>query len=384
MRAGLAGPLTWAAVATCAALGWQALTVHYNYGGDWSALFYTGQTTAVPPDIAQEDVYRVNDATGYDGQYYHMIAHDPLLRHGTESFLDNPRLRWRRILVPALAYMAAGGESDRVDSAYGAVVLGFVFLGTLWLARWAVASGRHPAWGLIFLAFPAVAVSFDRYTIDVALAALAIGLVVEGGTWLSLPVLILAPLARETGVVLVAAYALDAALGRRWRRVAIAAASALPWAVWLLYASRRTAPDRTVFASWVPFYGLTARTVHPIQDSVATPWLLKAAILEYVAILGVWVAVALAAALLWKGRRDLVVLAAGLFAVVFVAFLGQPQAWSGVYSFGRTMSPLLIWLVMAGLAARRWLFLTPLAMAIPRILFQLAPQWRGIWHGLFR
>lgn len=384
MRTGLVGPLVWAALAAGAALGWQALTVRYNYGGDWSALFYTGQSTAVPPQIAQEDVYRVNDATGYDGQYYHMIAHDPLLRGETMRFLDNPRLRWRRILLPALAYGAAGGESDRVDSAYSAVVLGFVFLGALWTARWAVAWGRHPAWGLMFLAIPAVAVSLDRYTIDVALAALAVGFVAEGRAGFSLAILVLAPLARETGVILIAAYALDAALRKEWRRVALAGAASLPWIFWLLYVARRTPADATVFASWVPFYGLIGRTLHPIQDSVATPWLLRAAILEYVGILGMWVAVALAAALLWKGKRDLTALAAALFAAVFIAFLGQPQAWSGVYSFGRTMSPLLIWLALAGVASGRWVFLTPLAMTMPRILFQLSPQWRGIWHGLMR
>ena len=378
----------WAALTASAALGWQALTVRYNYGGDWSALFYTGQSTAVPPEIAREDVYRVNDATGYDGQYYHMIAHDPLLRGETMRFLDNPRLRWRRILLPALAYGAAGGQSDRVDSAYGAVVLGCVFLGAFWMARWAVAWGRHPAWGLLFLAIPAVAVSLDRYTIDVALAALAVGFAAEGGACFSLPVwriwpiLVLAPLARETGIILIAAYALDAALRREWRRVALAAACAVPSALWLAYVAQRTPADATVFASWVPFHGLMERTLQPIQESVATGWLVRAAILEYVGVRGMWVAVALAAVLLWKGKRDLTALAAALFVAVFVAFLGQPQAWSGVYSFGRTMSPLLIWLALAGLASGRWVFLTPLAMTAPRILFQLAPQWRGVWHGL--
>lgn len=383
MRAGLKGPLVWAALAVGAALAWQVLTVHYNYGGDWSALFYTGQATAVPPEIAREDVYRVQDATGYDGQYYHMMAHDPLLRGGAMQFLDNARLRWRRILLPALAFAAAGGQGERVDSAYGAVVVGFVFLGTLWTARWAVAWGRHPAWGLLFLAIPAVAVSLDRYTTDVALAALAVGFLVEGGA-LIWPILVLAPLARETGAILIAAYALHAALRREWRRAAVAALASLPWIIWLAYVARRTPADATVFASWVPFSGLMDRTLHPIQDSVATGWLLRAAILEYVGVLGMWAAVALTVVLLWKGKRDLTTCAAALFAAVFVAFLGQPQAWSGVYSFGRTMSPLLIWLAMAGVASGRWMFLAPLAMALPRILFQLAPQWRGIWHGLVR
>jgi hypothetical protein len=70
-----------------------------------------------------------------------------------------------------------------------------------------------------------------------------------------------------------------------------------------------------------------------------------------------------------------------MFAVAFVALLGQPQAWSGVYSFGRTLSPLLIWLGMEGLRSRSWTFLLPLGLMAPRLLFQLQPQWRGILLG---
>ena len=119
----------WALAATLAALAWQAATVHFNYGGNWTALFITGQMYGVPPTLASEHVYVVPNA-GWDGQFYHVIAHDPLLRNSSSlRFLDFQRLRYRRILVPGLAYLLALGDQSRIDSAYRLVILGFVLLG---------------------------------------------------------------------------------------------------------------------------------------------------------------------------------------------------------------------------------------------------------------
>ena len=45
------------------------------------------------------------------------------------------------------------------------------------------------------------------------------------------------------------------------------------------------------------------------------------------------------------------------------------------------MSPPLIFLALIGVAMRSWICALPMAAAIPRILWQLGPQWRGILHG---
>ena len=88
-----------------------------------------------------------------------------------------PPLRYRRILVPALAWALALGRDSAIHAAYLAVILGFVFLGVYWLARAIESRGRHPAWGLMFVIMPASLVSMDRMTVDVALAALTAGFV---------------------------------------------------------------------------------------------------------------------------------------------------------------------------------------------------------------
>ena len=44
--------LVYAAGATLAVLAWQATTVHFNYGGNWTGLFCTGDYFPAPPELA--------------------------------------------------------------------------------------------------------------------------------------------------------------------------------------------------------------------------------------------------------------------------------------------------------------------------------------------
>src|SRR5215467_13188673 len=135
----------WALAATFIVLGWQAATVHFNYGGNWSGLFCTGAIYGAPPELADEHLYLFAKA-GWDGQYYHDIAHDPLVRRELWKYIDAPRLRYRRILVPALAHVLALGCPNRIDWAYRIVILAFLFVGAYWLSRIAVRFQRRPVW----------------------------------------------------------------------------------------------------------------------------------------------------------------------------------------------------------------------------------------------
>lgn len=377
-------PWIYAALGAGLVLLWQALTVHFNRQDDWSSLFHTGQFIAMPPAIEPEGTLRFRGEQGYDGQFYHFIAHDPWLHGDTKRFVDNPRLRWRRILVPGLAWLLALGQADYVDSTYTIVVLAFVFLGIFWLSEYCVTRGVHPAFGLMFLLVPAVLVSIDCFTVDVALAALCCGLAVYGTerSWRALTILALAPLARETGVVVIVAYVLFWAWRQDRRGVLIGLLGACPYLAWLAWLTRHTGPDHTPFASLRPFAGLWDRTLHPVQFPLTSDWLKHAAILDYVAVLGIWAAVILCVRLIWRRKVELLSVAAVLFTAIFVVFVNQPQAWSEAGAFARTMSPLLIWLALIGIAEGSWLYHLPLAMTCLRPLFQLGPQWHGILHGL--
>ena len=87
-----------AASAAVLVLLWQSLTVHYNYSGNWTALFCTGDTYAMPPALFP-GTYIFAATDGYDGMWYRYIAHDPLFRHGLAEFIDVAGIRYRRILV---------------------------------------------------------------------------------------------------------------------------------------------------------------------------------------------------------------------------------------------------------------------------------------------
>src|SRR5579863_2553356 len=104
-----------AALVTLLAAGWLCLTVQRNYGGHWNALFMTGGNFGAPAGVEFQDTYVFAGSYGYDGQFYRVIAHDPWLQRG--FYLDSPRLRYRRILVPALAYAFALGRGRLIDAA---------------------------------------------------------------------------------------------------------------------------------------------------------------------------------------------------------------------------------------------------------------------------
>lgn len=150
-------PLIGGVLAVLLALAWQSFVVRYDYGGNWTAWFCTGGILVQPPALAAEHIYTFAGSDGYDSQFYHYVAHDPLLRQGFARYIDAPRLRYRRILVPGLAHLAAGGHA--IDVALLAVNLLFLFAGVDWSCRYAIESNYHPAWGLLFLLAPAALIS---------------------------------------------------------------------------------------------------------------------------------------------------------------------------------------------------------------------------------
>jgi len=374
----------YAVLAAFVVLSWQALTIRYNYGGNWMALFYTGSYASTPAALNFENIYTVRDSEGYDGQFYHYVAHDPFLRTSIEQSVDNPRLRWRRILVPGLAFLLAGGQPAYVDAAFFSVTLAFAALGVYWTARFCLHYGGNPACGFGFLLVPGVLTSIDRMTIDIALAALCAGYgfyAAQDQFRKILPILTLAPLARETGFCLVFGAVVYYLQRKNRSRSVVSAAMAVPGLAWIVFVNRKTPADLTAWLSPIPLAGLARRTLEPLQFALSSRWLMLAAALDYIAVLGMWLAIVLTLwMLLGKTSGPLLPAVAGM--ALPVLFAGKADIWGGAYEFGRTMSPMLLLLGMHEMSTGCWRGLVPLCMVTPRILLQFEPQAKGIFRGL--
>ena len=367
--------LAVAVAATLVALAAQWALVRLAYDGNWTALFHSGEAYGVPAELAGEGVH-LFAGTGYDGQIYHAIAHDPLMRRGVSTGVDAPRLRYRRILVPLLAWVGAAGDARAVDVVYRAVILAFVFLGVFGCARWSQAAGRSPAWGALFVLLPASVVSLERMTVDVALAALAAGwaLAVTGGSRLQWLALAAAPLVRETGLLVAGAAGVGALVERRAGKAALAAAAVLPAGAWFAYVHART-PASEYPNSFVPLAGIVSALLHPAAYGggpglrAIRPAVLQA--LDVLALVGILLAFAAAFGWLRSAPRSPLAWAAALFALVGV-FTQRPDNWAHVYDFGRVYSPLLLLLALEGLARRDARWAVPWLLMEPRLLWQLS------------
>ncbi len=372
----------FAAAAALLVLGWQTITVAANYGGDWSALFCTGQLQSHPPTLAFEHTYVFAGSTGYDGQFYHYMAHDPLPRTDISAYIDSPRLRYRRILVPALAYALALGRSEWIDRAYRLVILAAMAFGVYCACRYCREAGLAPAWGMLFLLFPAIPITVDRMTVDgvVAVFTAAFLLWSRRPCWKLFLILCGAALTRETGLVLPAAYCAWLIWRRQARTAAVFALSAAPALAWYAYVAQRTPPG-PYGGSMVPFSGILRALLHPWPYPPGTPLMAWVQAADFLALTAVLLAFAMTLAHCF--RRP--VHPAGILAILFVAMgiiVQRTDFWTNVYGFGRVYTPLLLCLAAFSIETRRAIPLAPAALMLPRIAIQFVPQLEGVAHWL--
>ena len=394
-------------LAAALGLAFQSLTVHYNYGGDWTALFCVGDRFPQPPDLPKP--YQFRGSFGYDAQGYRLIAHDPFATRGFDRFIDDPRYRYSRILVPLLAWTFALGNDRWIDAAYILTVSGFIFAGAFWLSKVSRRFGFPAWWGLLFLLAPATLIGLDRLTVDVAMAALCVAFVaLRPGSAGWLTALAAAALCRETGFLLIAA-ACTSFLWERsalWGKLQLArsfssavptfqqsgqlpqfpypspvrlalltASTALPALAWMtLFASHLRGTTGGSLTSPVPLSGFVARLSHPLTYPLPAVIAATTQVLDYVALAGVLIALAC----LWRLRARPELWACAI-PVLFVGFSG---VWNEVYAFGRTMTPFWLLIAIRGAETRLWVALVPIALMDLRIGWQLGGQVWGIVKGL--
>lgn len=370
-------------LATAVVLASVALTIHYNRGGQWSALYCHGTPQSLPPAIEAEHPYRF-EGFGFDGQYYHIIAHDPFFRRGFERYVDDPRLRYRRGLLPVAAHLLALGSDRWVHVTYPALVFVWGALGVYWLALLAVAAGRSSLWGLAFMVLPGVIASFDRMTPDIGLIALMAAFLLalrarnERLLWLSLT---LAPLVRETGLLLVIGTVMARMLRDGPARGCRYLLALLPALAWFAFVHAHVGAQ--------PF----ERSALPLSDIIGVlveprPYQSHAPVValvnqwtDAIAVLGaIW---GFLLVLLRRGVRDEAQLT-GLLFVVMGIVLQRRDIWDHVFCFGRIYSPVLVLLLRDGLLGYRRMRVagSPTVLMLPRVATQLGSQVWGVVRGL--
>jgi hypothetical protein len=365
----------------------QFLTVHFNYGGNWTGLFCIAPTMPVPDFLRSERLYTFTGTNGYDGQMFHLIAHDPWMRRGSADAIAGAPFRYQRIFVPALAWMLAGGRDNFVHAAYFTVILGFAGTGVFWMARLALIRGLHPAWGLAFLAAPATITSLDRMTVDVALAAFCVGFAIYAqarSPWPVMLILTCATLTRETAALIVIGYGIFLLSRRQIGKAVAAACTLLPTLAWFLYVTHGSARTQAVtYLNGIPFSGFMDRIVHP-QVYPLPP--AKAAIsigFDFVALAGIALLFIFVARMAIKKRWNPTVAAVYVLALAAV-FLRSRDVWEDAYNFGRVLSPLLVLAFIEQFARRPILALAPMLMTDLRIGINLAGELEGVVRGLLK
>ncbi|MBI1789578.1 MAG: hypothetical protein HYR60_18755 [Acidobacteria bacterium] len=377
-------PLRTALLALLLAFLSQALTVYTQFGGDWTSLFLAGSKYPVPPTLAGDSFYVFPNSGGYDSQFYHLMAHDPLMTRGLKDSIDAPRLRYRRVLIPWLAWLAGAGASAGIHAALVGINLLFTFLGAWWLSRYAVLHGASPAWGLAFLPLPAVLIGLDRLTTDLPLAALCVAFALYVKTaeqWKLYLVLALAALARETGLLLLGGYGLALLLRRQLGRAILFGTAAFPALAWYLSVQLRTVTYESHMGLGgpsglpLPASAFLYRFLEPVTYARPPVIAWTAVALDYVSLGGILAALILA---VWVFARKTIGPTgwAALLFVLLVVAAGGIVGWYDPCGYPRVLTPLLLFLALEGFSRRSWLLAAPLALVTPR-LFVLTPQFVG-------
>jgi len=224
---------TIAVAATMFALGWRV-------DHDVAVLITPGTNDVAAPVIAHDmPGYRIQAGAGHDGQAVYALAREPMHLHNAGQFVDRPRYRTQRILLPVLAWMVhpQGGGRGLAVAQWAVVALG-VFLTGLGAGALAFALGASadasrrlallapllPAsWVCLGLSVP------DQLALGLAMVALTLD--TQRRHRSAVACAVLAVLAKETLLVLLLGWVVARGRATFVRLFAVPAAVAFTW--WL-------------------------------------------------------------------------------------------------------------------------------------------------------
>jgi hypothetical protein len=339
-----------------------------------------------PPRGAIED-----SPFGYDGQFFYLLARDPLLLHHTTlAAFRHPAgeaFRIQRVAYPLLSYVVALGQRGALP--WAMVVLNVLVVAgvTLGFSYYCQARGWSAWWGLALGLLTGFVVGTLRDLSDPLAVASTLGGVLlwrQGRRWSAGLLLALAVLAREPMLLAVVAVAVDGVIDawrtaergpwlRAARRVVIERGPVVlipvvAYLCWKLYATARLGASISSPSSAYlpPFVGVIDEVKHSLADPHRSDvgW-------ELLYLAAMMAGIGLAGRLLWRARRGsvMVPLAAVLFGLsLLVVVFGDP------WSYSRLSAPMFAVLLLGALELRdRPALLLCSAVALLGLVAPLAP-----------
>jgi hypothetical protein len=177
----------------------------------------------------------------YDGQFYWGIAIDPIGTGTLHTSFDNAAYRYGHPLLGWLGWLLSAGQAGAVPAALAALGLAALF------AAGTLAAALGAGWEALFVALnPGLLFASNNVLAEPLAAALMLGafLAYRGGRRPPLiACLVLLPLAKEPLILVAAALALWELHRGRARYAVALAATAVPAALWWIYA-------RAHFGAW--------------------------------------------------------------------------------------------------------------------------------------
>ncbi len=202
--------IVYAAVPALLIGAFLAMGVQRDFQGNWSALFYFGDTWrrgALPRNAF------VGVDGGYDGQFYYRVARDPFLpfvRLGLGAGpdrglgIDMLSYRYRRIAYPLAARLAAFGTTDGLVWSFPLVSVLGVWLGVFCTSGLFETFGWRRWWGVAYAMLPGIAFSACRNLgegVAISVVSAALLAIAKKRTAPAIALLTIAHLAHETTIL---------------------------------------------------------------------------------------------------------------------------------------------------------------------------------------
>jgi hypothetical protein len=375
--------IVWFGAILLVIVSWQVFYCAVATRFQITGLFYIGAQIHWPEPHDGAFVY--SGSTGYDGQIYRVIAHDPWWQRDNARSMQGARYWYRRILVPGSAAILGGRSGAAIDFWYVAITDILLALGGVSFVRLAAPVFSGAAAALLYCAIPAVVASTDRMVVDgpmLALTLMAWRFYREQRFGPLLAALVAAVLTRETAIAIPVGVALAFALKRDFRRAAWAALTPLPaigWWAFLMSRMPRTEMDSLLSVPVLPqiarMFTRLDRLVHPTLNRAMQ-------VLDFVACAClVFAFVYIVATAIRESRRHnlsastALVLPIAIFAMHFSSrtLLSEP------YHFMRHAGVLLAWVALRMAESRPDLAALYLASSgLSLLVYRVAPMLRAV------